>query len=452
MRRFYAVSDQLLAVSDNRQLIEGLVPLPPAPRRSSLVQAPSFQMIMERCAGVGDARRAELRWFVDLFGYEEMVRRARGTPRDPTWTLLAEQGFRAIQGLGGSVMLDEGAHDLIHHVCVHAPGGLDQAARMLSFVPLDEVSVPGWVPADAGDVTTFGWDLPLVLQGYGAWFDANFGEGDVGLFDEILAGIRDEKDGPRVDVRQELIDQLRGPIFAITVGRQGAGSGGGHLLLAARAGDAARVAEALRKMLEPDPEVRRELIKDHVTWVFRDLTSGERPSRNGADTSPLFTAADDDDPAEAALSNYAFSVADGYLFAATDVALIRQALDRGDAPSLSALGAYSEVREEIEKLRKGPMIACQFSQPSGGFGVTYEALRLGQASSGARLVHLLSELLFLVAPQPASSTQPSSTIDFGLLPEFSLIQHHLRPGGGWASRADDGWTLGGFVLKRGPEP
>jgi hypothetical protein len=291
----------------------------------------------------------------------------------------------------------------------------------------------------------------MALQGYGAWFDATFGDGQEGLFEEVLGQIRDAADGPQVDVRQDLIAQLQGPIFSVTSpsGADGVDAGTVEWLLAAKTRNESAVAEAMRKMLEPDPEVRQVVIKEHVAWVFRDMR--KEATRRGTDRVAAASwrgTADDANLSGLELSNYSFCVADGYLFVASDVDMIRKALDRGDLPAISDVASYADVRAEITR-EPSTLIAWQYSQPRGGWGATYEALRNGGATSGARVVGLLSRLLSVIRAPSADKTAPTHRpIDFALLPKFQAVEHHLQAGGARVSRVDEGWLLHGFVLKQ----
>ncbi len=81
--------------------------------------------------------------------------------------LLRNQGFTAVQGLGGVVNFSTGAHELLHRTFIYAPGNqsapaadrFNLGARLLDFPATSDLHVQSWIPREIATYTTFNWNL-----------------------------------------------------------------------------------------------------------------------------------------------------------------------------------------------------------------------------------------------------------------------------------------------------
>ncbi len=87
---------------------------------------------------------------------------------------------------------------------------------MLAFNTAGKVAIPAWVPADVGRFAMVNWDLSAAFTAYGSWFDDVYGEGESGVFEEVLLGIRDDPGSPGVDIRKDLLANLQGPLLMVS--------------------------------------------------------------------------------------------------------------------------------------------------------------------------------------------------------------------------------------------
>lgn len=52
------------------------------------------------------------------------------------------------------------------------------------------------------------YDWPVFLHGFSSLYDDAIAEGANGAFDDLLNSLRDDADGPKVDLRRSLFDKL----------------------------------------------------------------------------------------------------------------------------------------------------------------------------------------------------------------------------------------------------
>ena len=82
--------------------------------KDNLAQVAAFAKSMKQCQQAAGDSKPHLRWYVDPFGYAQVLRdAARGRKNHKNILgLLANQGFDAVHGLGGWVTFALGEHDI----------------------------------------------------------------------------------------------------------------------------------------------------------------------------------------------------------------------------------------------------------------------------------------------------------------------------------------------------
>jgi hypothetical protein len=319
---------------------------------------------------------------------------------------------------------------------------------MLAFDPAGSVTMPTWVPADIGRVAMLNWDLSTAFTAYGSWFDDVYGEGESGVFEEVVLGIRDDPGSPGVDIRKDLLANLQGPLIMVG-GAAGIKSAvGDPSLLAIKTSNESLVRSAVDKMLSDDPDVERRGIGSSNAWVFRNV---------GAEVS-------DDESLGPDLSNVAVCLHAGYLMVATDVTLLEHVLIKGpDVGPLATDGRYTRVRRRIDEGSGKDTILRQFSDDGVDLRVLYGQLRAGKIQEVTSLRgQMIAALVSSAQPAAAgtSTTTDSTAADpttepralpLAKLPAFDAVRPYLGTGGMFGRRNDDGWSIFSFTFADPPK-
>jgi hypothetical protein len=94
-------------------------------QESSLASLEAYKHVMDRCKTQADRLDPHMRWFIEPFGFVEVSRIRKPGRKKKTGAdmlkILKNQGFTAIQGLGGYVNFNDGAHEILHRTMVYAP-------------------------------------------------------------------------------------------------------------------------------------------------------------------------------------------------------------------------------------------------------------------------------------------------------------------------------------------
>ena len=193
---FHFLSGNLLGASDNIEVIRGILArlsLPPG-QPGSLAGVPRFQEVMKRCSRDNGGARPQIRWFVDPLGYITAIRagmpekhRRRGKS---VLEILRNQGFAAIQGVGGFVDLYVSEEfQLVHRTAIYAPrrDKYEKSMRMLVFPNEKQFAPQRWVPRDVATYATFYVEILNAFDNFGPLFNEMIGGTLARLFPVALA-------------------------------------------------------------------------------------------------------------------------------------------------------------------------------------------------------------------------------------------------------------------------
>lgn len=345
--------------------------------------------------------------------------------------LMIEQGFSAVDAIGGVVGFT--ADDIMsYRFTAHAQQPLRDAAVALNSKPVS-IDLPEWLVARSRGVQVAGLDEQSLLSGYGKWFDATEGEGEVGLFDLVLDEIRDEPDAPGVDIRTELVDQVASPLYAV---RPNSKTGDLPIVVAVKAQDINVVKQAIGKMFAGDPDVRKINVGGATAWQFGDLTAGGTQQVLGPDLSQVTICVYRE---HVLASAKAESIA----------VLVSENADKKSAAS-EAMNAIRPFAASIAKdAPSQTLVGYRFAQGADWFAQGYDRLRSAEviedsADTTFLLGNITVTLFNRLVAGPAQNAFPK-------LPPLDVAVKHVGIAMDLLHTSNqDGWTVTGVI--RPPAP
>lgn len=410
------IKEDLLVVADSMPVVEGILARWTGDQEDSLSDLPAYHAVMKRCAAQA-AQAPPIRWFIEPIGLLETLRAAapRGSrPAADPVALLKQEGFDAIRGMGGTVHFASGDCDLLHCTAIYAPPPYRGAMRMLSFPPGSEFAPPPWAPAGLPFCATFNWHLRSAFDSVGTLCDSLLGDGGEGAFQEIIDSIRDDPDGPHVDLRRDVIGQLGSQVHVLADGMPLGPRTGVRLLIGIEATNETVLVRAIGKALQGDPKIRQRRCHGHVVWEYCA-----------------------DDPK---LPHRALAVAQGHLLLASHAALLEEALAH-PPQEFADQGDCQRVCREMDKRRADAHCClCLFARPGDDLRASAERIRPAAFTPIMQLIGAVRTTLNRDTGKSRSSGGTPSLFDF--------IGPSLGPAGVFAINHDDGWSVVGFVLKR----
>ncbi len=437
-------------------------------RADSLATLPAFKAVEERSMPAVPAAAAPLRWFVKPLPFATAWREAnppREKRKGPDYVaILGRQGFDAVQAAGGVLVFSEGPHSMRHHSFVYAPAlegrdpaspdRFDLAARMLRFPVAADIAPPAWVPSDMGGWTTLQWDVQTAFTAAESLVDDIVG--DAGVYDDVIASLKEDPDGPQIDVEKDLVACLGKRITVISGHVEPLGIDSDRLVIALECADESRVAATIAKVMNADGDMQKIELGGQVAWELVDR-SDAIPKLEVETPGGVIAHADEEDEAasrrqrlrekeEKLLPHSTVTVARGHLLIASHRDILERVLtaeDGGDELAKSA--DYGLTMAEVARFAPADTAARSFGREDISIRPTYELLRQG---SMPKAQSVFGQLLNGILGDGKPGTVREQKIDGSTLPEFDLVRQYFGTVGTAFEVYPDGWRLTGVALPR----
>ncbi len=360
----------------------------------------------------------QVRWFIRPIEFLFALRELTGEVREETPDYLAalrDVGFRAILGFGGAARLTAGDEVEVRAV-VLAPKPYQKAMRMLDLPNARFPNPPDWVPSSAGAVSAVSINIPQAFDAYGPLFDALNGGGEQGVFDDVVKGLRDDPDGPRVDLRNDAVGNLKPLCWTCWVRPDRGGRMLGVTGVAVSAEQP--LAEALKRLFEGDEQVKPVRFGANGAWqIVQTKTPEGRPE--GHLVAPSLTT---------------LTVSRDTFFACESP----DALTVLAAPALRVADAvdYKEMMSRLEKRSATARSLQGFGRGEDTFQDFWHELRNG-GPRGVQPARRVFKYLFM-----SKAEKNELPFDTNLLPEFETVRKHTVARYAYAGvTRDDGWQF-----------
>jgi hypothetical protein len=471
----FARAPAALIVGDHAATVADVLATLSKGRADSLASLPGFAAVTKQCGQHVAASAAPLRWYVDPFGFATAYQ-ATNPPREkrkgPDYVaILNRQGFGAVEGAGGFLAFDDGIYEVRHHAMIYAPplegrqpfaiDRFDGAARMLHFPDAESIAPPAWAPRDISSWISLQWDLQNAFNSIEPLVDDVVGE--EGVFDDVIASLKEDPDGPQIDVEKDLVGCLGKRVTVISDYAEPIGVESERLVIAIEAIDPEQVAETVAKSMSTDPDMQKGEFNGYTIWELVDRTM-EIPKLEIETPGGAITHADhEDDPRdgrrrrqrirerdEKLLPHSAVTIANGHLLIASHRDFLERVLTTsGGAESLATASDYAAAAGELGKMLPGKSAARSFNREDESIRPAYEMLRQGMMPKSKSMLGQLLNGLFGDGKEGHVREQK---IDGSTLPEFDLVRGYLGTGATGLQTLPEGWYVTGFSLPKGPEP
>jgi hypothetical protein len=451
----------LLVYGDNLAEVEKLLARSAANGgRDSLANFTPYREVMARAEGAAGGLAPDARWFIEPFGFAEARRvsaRKKRTRKHDWIQVLGDQGFRAIQGLGGHVNFATDRQEVLHRTAVYAPPveGADPnfkytlAARMLAFPNGGPLPAADWIPRELATYSSFRWDMKNAFEFSKSLIDQL---ADAEVFEDSLEGVRTDPNGPQIDLRRDLVGKLGTQAALLSDFELPIHPDSERTLYAFAAADPAKVADTLRRQMEDDDRaVRHDNVAGHVVWEIKNVDKPRPPVVVEGTGLKRFRQEQQQKEDERLIPNSAMTVAHGHLLVATHLDFLERVLEEAAAGGqpLAKSVDYQLVTQELDRLHADkPQSFRIFSRTDESYRPNYELLRQGKLPQSKSL--LAQALDGLLSDDPEGDEVRTQSIDGGKLPEFEFVRRYLGPAGMVVETLADGWMLTGVTLSKQP--
>ncbi len=451
---FYCLTGNLLAVSDRLEDMRGILARAAGKKGDSLADVQAFQVVMQRCAEDTSGATPQIRWFVHPLDYWEASLAAAAEDRrkgESQLRIFRNQGFAGVKGMGGYVDCAVDGYEILHRTAVYAPPPYQKAMKMLVFPNAHDFAPQDWIPRDIATYSTFYTDIQNAFDNFDPLFDELFGEGETGIWQEVLESLEKDPNGPQINLRDDLIRHLGRRVTVITDYELPITPASERLLFAVQAEDPAKVAETIKRTMETDESAVRRVIGGHLIWeIVEEEGEGTKVPKVKVRKLPSLIDdeedEDDEEEDERLLPHAAVTVAYGHLLVASHLDFLLKVLKpRQPREVLGRAIALRRVDAAIKAWGDMPKCAQIFSRSDEEYRPTYELIRQGKMPQSESLLGRLLNSVFGTGKKGVVRRQ---RIDGQKLPDYDVVRRHLGPNGMAVTSEPNGWFLKGFLLKR----
>jgi len=469
---FYCWTGDLLVVSDDFDVLAGILSRAMGHGGDSLADQPGFQAVMARCkADYGEKVVPQARWFIHPLGYAEAARASTPPSKRRKGKSILEvmrnQGVAAVQGIGGFIDFSSEGFEWVHRTAVHAPPPYEKAMKMLVLPNADDFAPQPWVPRDIATYTTLYFDIGNAFDHFGPLFEEIVAQGEQGAWQDTLDHLEKTPDGPKINLREELIAHLGRRITMLTDYQTPITTASERLLFAIELTNEEAAAKGVEKLLKNNPDFKQppRVINGHVVWEYAEeeaampdpvqitfdaaptIAPYRAPQKHAKKSEDGLDEEEEEEPEDhPLLPHAAVTVWKGHLLVASHIDFLLKVIDPAGAPDkLNNDVDYVLVGEQIEKFRTKEKCVRVFSRTDEEYYPTYELIRQNKLPQSETMLARLLNGLF--GPGKKGAVRPQK-IDGSQLPDYQVVRRHLGPAGLQATSEPTGWYLKGFTLAK----
>jgi hypothetical protein len=452
----YFMHDNVLVGVDHEVAAQEILTRLLDPKQKSLKDDAAYQATMTRVRAAAGDSQPHLRWFAEPFGYVESLRASAGGRKKRGTDLLkvlANQGFSAIRGLGGFVEFATAENELVHRTFIYAPPAnktgekYNLAARMLEFPNSKDGAPPAWMPHQSTNYLTLHWKMQEAFEYSKTLVDEVAG---APVFEDIMDSLKNDPNGPRVDLRQGLVRHLGERAIFFADYRLPITTSSERWLVALEVKDPAAVQATIDKAMKADPDAKKRVIGTHTVWeIIEQKAPAEVEELNIA--SPGFgefgkEEEEEEEEQGPLLSHAAFTTGFGQLLVASHMDYLEEVLNRGvSQQALENTTDFVMVNHALTKIGAGQDAVRYFSRMDKEFHTTYELIKQGKMPESESLLGDALNRLF--APDE-KGTLREQQIRGNKMPDYEKVRVYLGPAGLYVQSEDNGWLVAGCVLKK----
>ena len=468
-KAYYFIKDEVLVATDDQQVATDIAGRFGANANDNLASHPAFKAVIKRNTDLAAGAKQQLRWFMEPFGYAEVTRAITGGRKkrgnDPL-KILQEQGFTAIQGLGGYVFFNTGNEDVLHRTFVYAPavtGKMDAerakdkyklAMRMLDFpnsAGPNDLDPQPWVLPDVASYLSFNCKLKDAFEMSKTLIDAFL---DDGAFDDIWLNLENDVNGPKINIRKELVDLLGERVTVLTDVKTPIDLKSERLLALVEVKNPAIVIKALEKAFKGDPAAVKRTVKGHDIWELIQEEAIAEDTEFQIEGSGFVSKeeeakkeeAEDEVAADPVLPNMALTVFEGHLVISTHVEYITEFIERqGTHTGLAAEPDFARLSAAQKRLGSGLDSFRFFTRTDEGYRATYELVKQNKLPQAETV---LARVLNSLIEEKRDGEIRKSSIDGSKLPKYDDVSKYFGPGGFYVQSEKDGWLIVGCLLPK----
>ncbi|MCM2373069.1 membrane or secreted protein [Aporhodopirellula aestuarii] len=449
--------DRIIASNRDTVVIDMLEAIPNGGLAEPVEEAPLFKAVAEQVSDRIEVKKpgSTFQWYVRPLSMGRILRDVAKVDRGnkvKILNLLENQGFDAIEAMGGTVVVRQDEFDLLHRGYVHAPPVTDLpdryrlAARVLQFPNGNLQELPGWIPKTTATVTQMNWKMEEAFWALESLVNEAFNDK---IFRPTIAGIRDDEEGPQIDIEKNVMPNLGEHLLLLTDNTEPITVDSERLLVAIEVIDQDVIANAIAKAMEVEPDVQLvESVKGVDIWkvqrgegeieeeVFFDDFGGEDDMEEKQ--PPLL------DTWAIAMVGKGPGSTTPYLMFSSHVDFLIEVAERIGSGAGDGLNEQDEIKELLKTTKEfgGEKPAIQrIVRLRESLQAKYELRRRGELKDSDSVLASVIRRLFEDDEQEEIERPNANK-----WPPYSQVKKFFKNASSFVETTDTGWSLNAFLL------
>lgn len=464
---YYAIQQDLLIATDSKATLTYILEAIAAAKQDNLASLEAFKAVLARAEAGRGPETFDFEWFVEPFGYAEVIRSQQGGRKKrgtDMLQLLRNQGFDAVKGLGGYVNFmvanNNDQLEMVHSSFVYAPQDPEAeegerfklGARILNF-PNDQNYQPyDWVPGEIATFLNFRWNVQDAFK-FSETIVNEYADDEI--FDELIESLEKDPAGPKVNVPNQIVQHLDDKVCMLVDVKTPITPQSEQRLVGVHLLDAAPVKAAITQIMQQDPNAEKHVVGDEEIWEIHEeeeeiptlVISGPGfPDAFAANNQ--FTQAGANKPK---IPNAAVAVVGEWVYFANNKELIKKVIltkqAGANAVLLSQAADYGRMDKALAVLGSGQDSFRHFARTDQAARVTYELMQQGKMPESESALGKVINELWSMGQDDETATRDQQ-IDASKLPPFAQVEGYLGPTGSYGRTEDNGWYVSGAMLKK----
>ena len=438
---YFSVSKNQLLIADDLRSIQELIDAQSTPPEDSLAKSELYTKVQQRI--VRDQHLAEVEYFVKPLGLGKLLRSIavpKGKKQVDLLKLLEDQGFGSIMVAAGSVQLAKEDLDMHHQGFILREEEVPESVQILDFPNQNALIPPPWISAGSASVLGFSWNFTDAFPKLRGIVDAYIGEAQ---FDEILEQIKNDPQGPQIDIRNEILPHIGQEFYTVTEITEPITPDSKRSLICIKLNDPEnKLYGVLNRYSTSEPGSSIEDIGDYRIWKF---SNDEEEEEVIEFNNPGNKNQKEEEEEKPLLNKWGVSLIDGYfVFASNPEALIQvienaknQAI-HGDFEKQDSVQLVRAMQTKL--LSAEGQSFCEINLADRSAEMQYELFRQGILPQSRSLMAIIAERVLKTDKSKPQEFQGSK------LPPYEQVKHFFTPRGLVVRTEKDGWGIDSFIL------
>lgn len=454
--------DRVIASDRDSVVLEILDAIANDGREDSLDKAPLLRTVWKQALSRSEieVEGSQVEWFVKPLTMGRIIRDVAKVDRGNKvriLNLLENQGFDALQAAGGIAVVGQGKFDLLHRGYVHAPPVTDKpsryrlAARMLQFPNTPLEGIPAWVPANTASITRVNWKIEEAFWAVETLVDEAF---DNEIFRPSIEGIRDDEEGPQIDIEKNVLPNLSEHLLLLTDNTLPATVDSERVLVAIEVLNADAIGTAVRKAMEVEPDVFKvDTVPGVEIWQVKHGSGDDELDDEFFDD--LGFEEEIDEEQTPLLNTWAIAMVPAgkgskksHLVFSSHVEWlvdVAKRMQTGEGDKLADLDEVKDLLKLTSEMGADEVAFQRVVRLRQSLRAKYELQRQGELKNSDSVLASLVRRMF-EGDEPKAD-EPIERLNVSKWPAFSEVEKYFRNAFGFVETTETGWNLNGFLLK-----